>query len=75
MNSSVKYKGMGVGVNVGAGVNVSVAVAGAGGVGGAVVGEGNSTCVGTGVEVLQAVRKMIPIRVVRSGSFLFMTEL
>ena len=67
--------GMGVGVNVGAGVNVSVAVAGAGGVGGAVVGEGNSTCVGTGVEVLQAVRKMIPIRVVRSGSFLFMTEL
>lgn len=75
MNSSVKYMGMGVGVNVGAGVNVSVAVAGAGGVGGAVVGEGNSTCVGTGVEVLQAVRKMIPIRVVRSGSFLFMTEL
>ena len=66
---------MGVGVNVGAGVNVSVAVAGAGGVGGAIVGEGNSTCVGTGVEVLQAVRKMIPIRVVRSGSFLFMTEL
>ena len=67
--------GMSVGVNVGAGVNVSVAVAGAGGVGGAMVGEGNSTCVGTGVEVLQAVRKMIPIRVVRSGSFLFMTEL
>lgn len=75
MNSSVKYMGMGVEVNVGAGVNVSVAVAGAGGVGGAIVGEGNSTCVGTGVEVLQAVRKMIPIRVVRSGSFLFMTEL
>ena len=67
--------GMGVGVNVGAGVNVSVAVAGAGGVGGAMVGEGNSTCVGTGVEVLQAVRKMIPIRVVRSGSFLFIPEL
>ena len=66
---------MGVGVNVGAGVDVSVAVAGAGGVGGAVVGEGRDTCVGTGVEVLQAVRKMIPIRVVRSGSFLFMTEL
>ena len=75
MNSSVKYMGMGVEVNVGAGVNVSVAVAGAGGVGGTMVGEGNSTCVGTGVEVLQAVRKMIPIRVVRSGSFLFMTEL
>ena len=75
MNSSVKYMGIGVGVNVGAGVNVNVAVAGAGGVGGAMVGEGNSTCVGTGVEVLQAVRKMIPIRVVRSRSFLFMTEL
>ena len=75
MNSSVKYMGMGVGVNVGAGVNVSVAVAGAGGVGGAMVGEGNSTCVGTGVEVLQAVRKMIPIRVVRSGIFLFIPEL
>ena len=75
MNSSVKYKGTDVGVNVGAGVNVSVAVAGAGGVGGAIVGEGNSTCVGTGVEVLQAVRKMIPIRVVRSGSFLFIPEL
>ena len=67
--------GIGVGVNVGAGVNVNVAVAGAGGVGGAMVGEGNSTCVGTGVEVLQAVRKMIPIRVVRSVCFLFMTEL
>ena len=75
MNSSVKYMGIGVGVNVGAGVNVNVAVAGAGGVGGAMVGEGNSTCVGTGVEVLQAVRKMIPIRVVRSGSFLFIPEL
>lgn len=75
MNSSVKYMGMGVGVNVGAGVNVNVAVAGAGGVGGAMVGEGNSTCVGTGVEVLQAVRKMIPIRVVKSVYFLFMTEL
>jgi hypothetical protein len=66
---------MGVGVNVGAGVNVSVAVTGAGGVGGAMVGEGNSACVGTGVEVLQAVRNMIPIRVVRSGCFLFMAEL
>jgi len=67
--------GMGVGVNVGAGVNVNVAVAGASRVGGAMVGEGNSTCVGTGVEVLQAVRKMIPIRVVRSVCFFFMTEL
>lgn len=69
--------GVGVAERVGAGVaeRVSVAVAGAGGVGGAMVGEGNSTCVGTGVEVLQAVRKMIPIRVVRSVCFLFMTEL
>lgn len=66
---------MGVGVNVGAGVNVSVAVAGAGGVGGAVVGEDNSACAGTGVEVLQAVRNIIPIRVARSVCFLFMVEL
>jgi hypothetical protein len=66
---------MGVGVNVGAGVNVSVAVAGAGGVGGAVVGEDNSACVGTGAGLLQAVRNIIPIRVVRSARILFMIEL
>lgn len=66
---------MDVGVIVGVGVNVGVAVAGMVGVWGAVVGEGNSTCVGTGVEALHAVRRVIPIKVIKDVVFLFMAEL
>jgi hypothetical protein len=73
LNSSVKYIGKAVGAVVGVGVavsvNVAVAVAGAG------VGDDNSTCVGTGVGVLQAVRSEIPISVRRSGDLRFMPEL
>ena len=75
LNSSVKNKGTGVGINVGAGVNVIVAVAGSGGVGDAVAGGDNSTCTGTGVDVLQAVSTIIPIKVFRNLFFLFMLEL
>ena len=75
LNSSVKNNGAGVGVNVGTGVNVIVAVAGSRGVGDALVGDWNSVCVGTGVDVLQAVRNMIPTRVMRSKYCLFITEL
>jgi hypothetical protein len=75
LNSSVKNNGTGVGVKVGAGVKVIVAVAGWGGVGDAVGGTDNSTCVGMCVDVLQAVRNKIPIRVLRNPCFLFMSEL
>lgn len=62
---------MDVALTVGAGVKVNVAVAGSGGV----VGEDNSTCVGTGVELLQAVRNIIPTKVVMSMCILVMAEL
>jgi len=72
----VKNRGTGVGVKVGAGVNVTVAVAGSGGVGDAVAaGEDKSTCVGIGVDELQAVRNINPIKVFRNLWFLFMCEL
>ena len=73
LNSSVKNNGAGanVALTVGAEVAKRAVVAGTG----AVVGEGNSTCVGTGVELLQAVRNIIPTKVVRSMCFLVMTEL
>jgi hypothetical protein len=40
-----------------------------------VVGTGNSACGGTDVDLIQAVRNIVPIRALRSGCFLFMPEL
>jgi hypothetical protein len=71
LNSSVKNNGRGVGVTVGAGVKVIVAVAGSG----VVVAGCTSTWGGTGVELVHAVRNIIPIKILRSEHFLFMTEL